>query len=81
MSSILIRRFAETDARAVRDPSISVNRLLAPSHWAERFEDYIALSLREGIERINDYYDEWKGAFWVAECNDQVVGMFGLETV
>jgi putative acetyltransferase len=77
--SCLIRLFANEDAQAVQDLLIAVNRLLATSHLAERFEDYIALSLRDEIARIGDYYGECKGGFWVAECSDQVVGTFGLE--
>jgi GNAT superfamily N-acetyltransferase len=78
-TSVIVRRFVADDAAQVRDLFIKVNRLLAPPHMTEAFEGYIALSLREEIDRISDYYGEKRGGFWVAADREKVVGMFGLE--
>jgi putative acetyltransferase len=58
---------------------IRVNRLLAPAAMKEQFEAYIKGSLAEEIDRIDDYYRDRNGGFWVAIDGDDVVGMFGLE--
>ncbi len=77
-----IRRYEESDRAAVRDLFVRVNRALAPPGMRERFEAYIALALREEIERIGDYYDATGGSsFWVAADAGTIVGMFGLEAV
>src|ERR1700687_2034117 len=77
--SINIRPFTVDDAAQVRDLFIRVNRRLAPPHMKEAFEDYIARSLKEEIDRISDYYGEKRGGFWVAVAGTRIVGMFGLE--
>ena len=76
-----IRPFAEPDAPQVRDLFIAVNRMLAPTHLRDAFENYIARSLSEEIDRILDYYRDRGGGFWVAVSGDRVVGTFGLERV
>jgi GNAT superfamily N-acetyltransferase len=76
---VIVRRFVADDAAQVRDLFIRVNRLLAPPHMAEGFEGYIALSLKEEIDRIADFYCEKRGGFWVAADGVRIVGMFGLE--
>jgi putative acetyltransferase len=43
------------------------------------FENYIAVALREEIDRIADYYAERRGSFWVTVAGEKIVGMFGLE--
>lgn len=63
----------------MRDLFITVNRQLAPGHLKQAFEDYIALSLREEIDRFQDYYDTKQGGFWVDHSGDKLVGIFGLE--
>lgn len=78
---IAIRPFAAADSADVRHLFIAVNRLLAPPHLAAAFENYIAVSLREEIERIADYYGERRGSFWIAAAGPKIVGMFGLERV
>jgi GNAT superfamily N-acetyltransferase len=77
--TISIRPFAKDDAAQVRDMFVRVNRLLAPPHMAEAFEGYIARSLREEIDRIDSYYGEKNGGFWLAVEGPRIVGMFGLE--
>jgi GNAT superfamily N-acetyltransferase len=75
-----IRRYADRDLPQVRDLFIRVNRELAPEAMRDRFEAYIALALREEIDRISEYYGRPKASFWVAvEPDDSIVGMFGLE--
>ena len=76
---IQIRASAPPDAAAVRELFIRVNRLLAPAHWVEAFESYIARSLAEEIDRLADYSPSRSGGFWVAIDGDEIVGMFGLE--
>ena len=79
MAPALIRPFVASDAAAVRDLFARVNRLLAPPHLVQAFEDYIDRSIREEIGRIADYYREKHGGFWVAVSDGRLVGMFGLE--
>jgi putative acetyltransferase len=76
---MIIREFRPSDAGAVRDLFIRVNRLLAPAHMRDAFEAYIARSLVEEIDRVADYYSERGGGFWVAEEGGTLAGMFGLE--
>jgi GNAT superfamily N-acetyltransferase len=78
-ANTLIRGFEATDATAVRDLFVLVNRLLSPPHLRTAFEAYIARSLSEEIGRIPAYYAEHAGGFWVACRGEDVVGMFGLE--
>ncbi len=78
-SDILIRAYQDADHEAVRDLFIRVNRALAPASMRDRFETYIALALREEIDRIRDYYDPARGGFWVAVQGDTIVGNYGLE--
>jgi GNAT superfamily N-acetyltransferase len=75
-----IREFSPDRAPAVRELFIRVNRLLAPSHMKEAFENYIARALIEEIDRVPEYYSEREGGFWVAVDGETMVGMFGLES-
>lgn len=79
--SMIIRPFADSDAPAVRDLFIRVNRHLAPYLMFEAFEAYIARSLKEEIDHIPEYYGKRNGLFFVADFADRVVGMYGLESV
>jgi GNAT superfamily N-acetyltransferase len=56
-----------------------LNRLLSPPDMRAAFEDYIARSLAEEMDRVSAYYTERGGGFWVAIRADTVIGMFGLE--
>ena len=79
---IQVRPYKAQDQAAVRDLFIRVNRELAPAHLKEPFEAYIALSLREEIDRIPAYYAASRSAsFWVAADKNGLVGNFGLEPV
>ncbi|HVV79447.1 MAG TPA: GNAT family N-acetyltransferase [Pseudolabrys sp.] len=81
---VTIRRFTEADAGPVRELFARINRLLAPPEQRAAFEAYIARSITEEIGRIEDYYAEHGGAFFVAEDAGQIAGiagMFGLERV
>ena len=77
--SLHIRPFAAGDGPRVCELFIAVNRLLAPPQLQEAFEAYIARSLREEIGRIEAYYGEREGGFWVAAEARGITGMFGLE--
>jgi GNAT superfamily N-acetyltransferase len=79
-TAIKVRGFTDADAAEVRELFITVNRQMAPGHLKQAFEDYIALSLKEEIDRIRDYYDTKQGGFWIARAGDRLVGMFGLES-
>jgi GNAT superfamily N-acetyltransferase len=76
---ITIRPFTEPDALQVRDLFITINRALSPPDLRDAFEEYIARALADEIDRINAYYAEKDGGFWVAINGDEVVGTFGLE--
>ncbi len=79
-STPVIRPCQDRDHHAVRDLFLRVNRGLAPASMRDRFEAYIALALREEIDRIGDYYDPARGGgFWVAVEGETVVGTYGLE--
>jgi GNAT superfamily N-acetyltransferase len=74
-----VRAFVAQDAAHVRELFVKVNRLLAPPEMKEAFEAYIATSLEAEIDRIEGYYGERDGGFWVAVDGGRLVGMFGLE--
>jgi putative acetyltransferase len=79
-AALQIRPYLPADERAVLDLFVRVNRELAPNHLRDDFERYIALSIREEIARIPEYYDRARGrSFWTATESETVVGMFGLE--
>ena len=64
----------------MQDLFVRVNRELAPPQWRDEFEQYIALSLREEIGRIAEYYDGREGrSFWVAVDGERLIGNYGLE--
>jgi GNAT superfamily N-acetyltransferase len=79
VAEINIRPFAEADALGVKELFIKVNRGLAPADMKDAFEGYILDSIGEEIGRISAYYADKRGSFWVASCDDEIVGMFGLE--
>jgi putative acetyltransferase len=77
--SFAIRRYADADHAAVRDLFVRVNRELAPPEHRAAFENYIARSLTEEIDRLAEYYSARHGAFFVAHEGETFAGMFGLE--
>ena len=79
--SFAIRRYAGADHAAVRDLFIRINAELAPAELQEAFVGYVAVSLRDEIDRLSDYYAERQGSFWVAYDGPRIAGMFGLERV
>ncbi len=78
-AAIHIEKYQRKYAAPVRALFVTVNRLLAPPDMREAFEAYIARSLTEEIDRIEDYYGERGGGFWIAHRNDILLGCFGLE--
>lgn len=79
MDGISIRPFRRPDAKDVRALFIAINRELAPLDRVDAFERYIELSLTEEIDRIDDYYGERRGSFWIVECGGKFAGFYGLE--
>lgn len=77
---MLIRRYEDRDAKAVRELFERVNRGLAPPGMQAAFERYIERAIGEEIGRIADYYAGPRSGFWVAEgVGGGIVGFFGLE--
>ena len=76
-TEIEIRPFADDDAPQVRELSITTNWLLSPPDLCDAFEGYMERALAEEIDRIDAYYREHDGGFWVAI--HVLVGTFGLE--
>ena len=74
-----IRPFRNADGPRVRELVIAVNRLLSPSDLRDAFEAYIERALADEIDRIEDYYSEHGGGFWVATLGGGLVGTLGLE--
>jgi GNAT superfamily N-acetyltransferase len=78
-AGLTIRPYEPSDHAAVRALVVDINRELAPAAMREAFEEYIARSLREEIDRIPEYYGAQGGGFFVARDEDALVGVFGLE--
>lgn len=78
-NAIAIRRFQERDAGAVRALFLAVNEQLAPPTMKAAFRAYAERAVREEIGRISAYYGARGGAFFVAEADGAILGMFGLE--
>jgi putative acetyltransferase len=76
---IYIRPFEPADLPAVRDLFIEVHRVLVPPAMQTQFDRYIRQALSEEIDRLQEYYAEREGSFWVALLGDCLVGNFGLE--
>jgi len=74
-----IRRYRDADRAAVRDLFIRINRGLVRPDLREAFENYVAVSLRDEIDRLAEYYAERQGAFFVLCDGEKLAGMFGLE--
>ena len=74
-----IQGFSSHHARDVEALFIKINRLLAPPHLKDAFEQYIIRSIDEEIGRVTEYYAEKQGWFFVALIDGGLVGMFGLE--
>src|SRR3954471_25044693 len=53
---VLIRRYEHRDAASVRALFVRVNQDLAPPGLRDQFDAYVAIALRDEIERIPDYY-------------------------
>ena len=78
-AALEIRPFRDADGTRVRELFIEVNRLLSPAELRDAFEAYIERALADEIDRIEAYYAEHGGAFWVVTLRGGLVGMFGLE--
>jgi GNAT superfamily N-acetyltransferase len=78
-AALVIRPYEPSDHTAVRALVVDINRELAPPAMRAAFEDYIARSLSQEIDRISEYYASRDGGFWVAVEGEVLVGTFGLE--
>ena len=78
-AALEIRPFRDADGTRVRELFIEVNRLLSPAELRDAFDAYIERALADEIDRIEVYYPEHGGAFWVVTLRGGLVGMFGLE--
>jgi len=74
-----IRRYRERDRAAVRELFIRINRGLAPPELRDAFEKYMAVSLRDEIDRVPEYYRERQGVFLVVREGATLAGVFGIE--
>ncbi|MEJ0077719.1 MAG: GNAT family N-acetyltransferase [Alphaproteobacteria bacterium] len=74
-----IRRYRDSDDAAVRDLFVRINRELSRPDLRDAFESYVAVSLRDEIDRLADYYAERQGAFFVVHDGDKLAGVFGIE--
>jgi putative acetyltransferase len=76
----VIRLYEDRDHEAVRNLFVDVNRELAPAHMRDEFEQYIAIGLREEMDRIPEYYRvDQHLSFWVAVEGAQLLGTVALE--
>jgi GNAT superfamily N-acetyltransferase len=76
-----IRAYEDADHRSVVALFTRINRELAPPDLRERFEDYITASINGELSQLRDIFSEAKSnAFWVVLIDEQVVGMFGIES-
>ena len=73
------RGYRDSDHAAVRDLFININRELATPALRDAFESYVAVSLRDEIDRLADYYAVRRGAFFVVYDDEKLAGVFGLE--
>jgi putative acetyltransferase len=76
----LIRLYEDRDHEAVRNLFIAINRELAPAAMREEFEQYIAVGLREEMDRVPEYYRvDGRLSFWVAVEGAALLGTVALE--
>ena len=77
----IIRAYNDADYAQVVELFIGINRELAPPDMRERFEQYIQTSINQEISRLREIFSETKrNAFWVVERNNEIIGMFGIES-
>jgi putative acetyltransferase len=78
---VIIRTYEHGDDAQVIDLFIRINRELAPPEMRERFEAYIQTSIDGEMSRLPDIFSETRrNAFWVVETDDEIIGMFGIES-
>ncbi|MFK5978309.1 MAG: GNAT family N-acetyltransferase [Rhizobiaceae bacterium] len=80
-SSLSIQPFHANYATDVISLFSEINRSLAPEGKEQAFENYIQNSIEDEIGRIESYFTEKQGGFWIALKDQKLVGMYGLETV
>ncbi len=78
---ITIRAYEDADYDQVVALFVRVNRELAPANLHERFERYISMAINGELRQLQDIFSETRrNAFWVVEIDQQIVGMFGIES-
>jgi GNAT superfamily N-acetyltransferase len=74
------RRYRATDYESVAALWTRINRELAPVGMENLFERYIATIVDGELRQLLEIFSEAKrGAFWVVEHEDEIVGSFGIE--
>lgn len=80
-AAVTIRVYDYADHAGVVALFTHINRELAPEDMRERFEAYIAASLAGELSRIGEVFSaDKRNAFWVVTAEEQIIGMFGLES-
>jgi GNAT superfamily N-acetyltransferase len=78
---VIIRAYADADYAQVIALFIRINRELAPAEMRERFEQYIVTAIDGEMSRLHEIFSETRrNAFLVVETDEQIIGMFGLES-
>jgi N-acetylglutamate synthase-like GNAT family acetyltransferase len=79
--SVVFRRYQPPDCDQVAALWTRINRELAPAGMEERFEQYIATTISGELVRLSEVFSEAKrNAFWVVDCQGEIVGCFGIES-
>jgi putative acetyltransferase len=79
--SVTIRRYQVADYHSVASLWTRINRELAPVGMEELFEQYIAMTIDGELNQLLEVFSEAKrNCFWVVECQNKIVGSFGIES-
>lgn len=80
-AAVTIRVYDKADHVGVVALFTRINRELAPEDMRERFEEYIAASVAGELSRLGEVFSAGKrNAFWVVTAEDQITGIFSLES-
>ena len=77
---VAFRKYRAADYDSVASLWTRINRELAPAGMEELFERYIATITGGELRQIPELFSEARrGAFWIVESDDEIVGSFGIE--
>ena len=77
---LTFRRYQAADYNSVASLWARINRELAPVGMEKLFEQYIATTIDGELRQLLEIFSEAKrNAFWVVECESEIVGSFGIE--